>query len=200
MFVEPWGGAGYFRPFRSIFQRTNDFYEAQLVLLTGGSDISPEFYGEKPGKRTYTNPERDAYNKGLMEESLAKGKRFLGICRGAQLLCAYSGGKLAQHIESHGHGEHRILTNDGREFLESTCHHQMMVPGTIDHELIAWTERLSGTYLNGNNEEILGIEVEPEIIYFPKVKGLGIQGHPEYLPDESEVNDYHRQLVEERLL
>lgn len=192
----------YLIPFEEFLARVSEPDKAELIFFTGGPDVSPSYYAspEPVGVHTYCNPHRDAYEMQLAHWAIQQNKPLLGICRGAQLLCVKAGGNLAQHIEGHQHEDHRILTNEGLEFLESSDHHQMMLPGDTDHELIAWTERRSGTYLNGYGKEIPNIEVEPEIVHFPKIRALCIQGHPEYLPTASLVNDFHRQLVLERLL
>lgn len=196
----------YADPFLNYFEVTKtNLVGADVILFTGGTDISSSFYGEPPGKHTQGPAKhRDAKEKLLFEYGMEHGKKFLGICRGAQLLCALAGGKLAQHIEGHAGRNHSMMTNTGEEYTMSTLHHQMMLPAGTDHEMIAWTEKLSHTYLNGYNKEIKGIEVEPEIVYFKKIKALGIQGHPEFLrdaiPEEERTLQYVSKLVEERLL
>jgi putative glutamine amidotransferase len=191
---------GYADPFLKIFDIAKDVYEADVVMFTGGADIDPAFYNEKKGPRTFTTPSRDVREKALFDESHRLGKPILGICRGAQLLCAMAGGKLAQHITGHTHHQHRILTNEGEDYIMSSLHHQMMLLDGTDHELIAWTEKLSQRYLDGDDKEIPGVDVEPEIVYFPKVKGLGIQGHPEHFKNPHSTLDYLHDLVQTRLL
>lgn len=40
---------------------------------------------------------------------------------------------------------------------------------------------------------------EPEIVYFPKMKALGVQGHPEWLTDKDDLVKITKQLTEKLL-
>lgn len=195
---QPW----YADPFSTLFDIVPEPDDADVILLTGGSDIDPAFYGEPKGKFTHTQPARDVREKALFDKSYQAGKKFLGICRGAQLLCALDGGKLAQHINGHNggfHSYHRVMTSEGREYNVNSVHHQMMIPAG-DAEVLAWSESLSGVYLDGWNQPILGVEVEPEVVFFPEIQGLGIQCHPEALPKVGNTMHYFHKLIQERLL
>ena len=69
------------------------------ILFTGGPDFEAEHYNMKaPGVKTRVSPERDAVEFPLMRMALDADKAVLGICRGAQLMCIASGGKLCQDI------------------------------------------------------------------------------------------------------
>ena len=62
--TNPYGG--YHRPFTDLGTCTTnreDLTGADLVVFTGGEDVSPAYYGEEPGPFTEWNPERDAYEK-----------------------------------------------------------------------------------------------------------------------------------------
>ena len=76
-----------------------------------------------------------------------------------------------------------MTTDDGREIMTSSVHHQMMYPYDIEHKLIAWSAtRRSDKYVVGDNSdyEPMHMHHEPEVVWFPKIKALGIQGHPEF--------------------
>lgn len=165
---------------------TNDGF----LVIWGGEDISPHYYGETVGR--YTGAEnlpskRDALEAALAQRAMEIGMPIVGICRGAQLMCALSGGKLVQHVTGHaGFGGHDMETDDGRVLLTNSLHHQMMFPWKVDHKLIAWTpKRRSTVYLGENDRPIAEANEmpEPEIVWFPKTKSLGIQGHPEFIND-----------------
>jgi putative glutamine amidotransferase len=75
------------------------------LILAGGSDLDPALYGAEPDPRTTgVRPARDAGELALLRAAIEADLPTLGICRGMQLLSAYAGGKLVQHLES---GEHR---------------------------------------------------------------------------------------------
>ncbi len=79
------------------------------LLLSGGPDINPEWYGAEPHPRTADwRPERDRWELALFEAALERDLPVLGICRGAQLLNVARGGSLRQHVpEDAGHDGHR---------------------------------------------------------------------------------------------
>ncbi|HET8685588.1 MAG TPA: hypothetical protein VFM18_02850, partial [Methanosarcina sp.] len=64
----------------------------------------------------------------------------------------------------------------------SSLHHQMMNPEGTEHELFMWSkEPLSREYFDANGVyQETSIKVEPEYIYFPKIKGHALQWHPEF--------------------
>lgn len=195
----------YATPFLGLFDLTRELEKADVVMFTGGCDVDPSLYNEPRGKITRPLITRDLRELELFKKASALNKKFLGICRGAQLLCVLAGGKLAQHIEGHNHGYHKyhqVMTNEGLEFQLNSLHHQMMIPGKVDHELIAWTEKLSEIYLDGNDKPIEGISEEPEVVFFPKIKALGIQCHPEWGFEDHAFDDEKRwlkKLIQERL-
>jgi putative glutamine amidotransferase len=172
-----------------------------LLIIWGGADISPSIYG-MPNVASFANdkPSRqDQAEIDLVKCAQAFGVPILGVCRGAQLVCAMSGGKLAQHVDRHG-GDHEITTDDKRQIITSSVHHQMMYPFDVDHRLIAWSTRhLSSVYegLSEIEEENVAKFGEPEIVWFPKTKSLAVQGHPEFMPQDCEFNHYVKELIHE---
>jgi putative glutamine amidotransferase len=77
------------------------------LVLTGGSDVNPELYGEARQPETDApDDERDALEKSLLDEALARDLPVLAICRGLQLLNVHHGGTLIQHLNSfHRHSK-----------------------------------------------------------------------------------------------
>lgn len=68
-------------------------------LFTGGHDVSPELYGEKPLKGLVQScKKRDIMEKTVLEMAIADDKPVLGICRGIQLINAALGGTLYQDL------------------------------------------------------------------------------------------------------
>ena len=71
------------------------------LLLTGGDDVNPEYYGEKPIAETEPpDTHRDAFELRLISEALERDLPIFGICRGLQILNVQHGGSLIQHISS----------------------------------------------------------------------------------------------------
>ena len=90
------------------------------LLLQGGSDVSPESYGEEPKHPAWAGDRvRDLYEIELMWEFIIRGKPVLGICRGAQLINFALGGSLIQDIPTLHEGA--IVHRD--ESLYDRLHH-----------------------------------------------------------------------------
>src|SRR5262249_36167071 len=68
------------------------------LLLSGGADVDPARYGEPPGPRTITCPDRDDWELALLYAALEHGRPVLAVCRGLELLNVAFGGKLHQHL------------------------------------------------------------------------------------------------------
>lgn len=170
-----------------------------ILLLHGGEDISPSIYGERNSSQCYASnrpSKRDKAEMKFVERAVALGIPIIGICRGAQLLCAMAGGKLAQHVTGHEWGKHDLEDENGFVTLTNSVHHQMMIPDNTRHKLIAWASpKLSDVYL-GEDDKQLDVAVEPELVYFEDLHALGIQGHPEYLTPANPFVQYCTKVIQ----
>lgn len=198
----PWGGGNNPYPFNEIFDTCVDAREvglstADAFLLWGGTDIHPSFYG-KPHHRFSGAPtlpsERDMWEWQAMKYCNARGIPIIGVCRGAQFMCAFAGGKLIQHCTGHVSGGHDVITKDNERFYVTSSHHQMLEVTGTRHELVAWCPQpLSSVYYGELNYTPAEVEAslkegtfkEPEVVFFPDIKGLAIQGHPEWAEMDS---------------
>ena len=71
------------------------------LLLSGGSDLDPGYYGEEPVPELgVTLPERDAFEMALIGMALRRGMPVFGICRGMQVMNVALGGTLYQDLPS----------------------------------------------------------------------------------------------------
>lgn len=198
-----WYPFGTLRHIFSELVETSDPLEIQLgdcLIVWGGADIHPDLYGKmrSPQSGAAREPShRDRIEWALMQRCIELGNPIIGVCRGGQMLCAAAGGFLVQHVNNHG-GRHQVLTHDGEEFTVNSIHHQMMNPFGVDHELIAWTKnKLSDVYWDEDNK--IEMPLEPEMVWFPQVKGFAIQWHPEMLAEEGAANQYVLSFIEEKL-
>ena len=162
------------------------FDNADLILFTGGEDVTPKYYGEPKHPATHCNEERDKREAEIFKKAKQAGKKMLGICRGSQFLCVMNGGKLVQHQENTRY-IHKINVTFGdykdRIILITSTHHQAQYPYNLpkwDYKIIGWTNGTSDIHQDGNEKE-LNPEKECEIVYYKKTKSLGIQGHPEHV-------------------
>lgn len=210
-------------PFADLFDFVLAVYKPEdivsskgALVLWGGQDISPSIYGQKPGSATWASEiigSRDQLELNLAGQAIKLGIPIIGICRGAQMMCALAGGVLIQDVSGHQR-DHYIKTIEGDTLKTTSVHHQMMYPWNVpDFKLIAWSSPpVSGYYKGGRNEdtekdnpvtfpENITDTREPEVVYFPEQKAICIQGHPEFIHNEKhEFVQYSRKLVKQYVL
>jgi anthranilate/para-aminobenzoate synthase component II len=203
------GGPNDGGPFRKLFdaasvaRQLKDLDNASCLLLWGGTDISPKLYGETANNFCESGnipSKRDLFEWRLIEKAVASHIPIIGVCRGAQLLCAFDGGKLAQDIGGHGSG-HELITVDGECFYAAANHHQMMLPLSHNEVLAVAAKVYHPGFYVGEHNAIYPIPTkfrEPEVVYFPKLKALGIQPHPEWMDDEQQFVTWCLKVVNEK--
>jgi putative glutamine amidotransferase len=160
------------------------------LLVTGGEDIDPAFYGaEQHPACGPTVPERDQFDKLLFTRALEMNMPVLGICRGIQLINTALGGTLYQDIPSEWDTEigHRME----RPFTRA-AHTVNVLPGTPLFELV----KKESIEVNSIHHQCIkdlapGCEVMAkapdgiiEAIWHPHYRYLrAVQWHPERLLD-----------------
>lgn len=182
----------------------SDLQTGDILITHGGEDIAPVLYnkGRSSWSGTSKNSDevmskRDAIEWNLMKRAVELGVPIVGICRGAQMLCALAGGYLIQHVNGHS-GQHTITTYDNKQLTVNSIHHQMMYPFDCPHELIAWSsEKLSDVYFDVDDD--VDVPVEPEFVYFPTVKGFAIQWHPEMMNENAPATQYVLNFINAKL-
>lgn len=183
---------------------SGNLYDADIFLLTGGEDISPSYYNQRQGVTVWSNRKRDEEEMFLLNHAIKLKKKIVGTCRGMQMLTVYMGGSLIQDINHPFH--HLVKLDNGNTVLTNSLHHQLCNPLSIrkkQYELIAWSENLTPYMFNGRNQNIIKKDYgrilsarEPEAIIFPKIRALGVQGHPEMMQEDDEYVQFLLQKVE----
>jgi putative glutamine amidotransferase len=133
------------------------------LLLTGGGDVDPAYYGEKPiAECGEPEPERDEQEIALSRLALESDLPVLGVCRGMQLLNVVRGGTLYQDLVAqrgeprHDHTDHPrtyrahdIEVNPasrlagilgGTRQAVNSLHHQAVNRPGEGIEIVAWSE------------------------------------------------------------
>ena len=73
------------------------------LVLQGGSDVEPQWYGQQPEHLVGdTDPVRDRFELDPIHAFIKAGKPVLGICRGMQLINVALGGTLYQDLVALG--------------------------------------------------------------------------------------------------
>jgi putative glutamine amidotransferase len=153
------------------------------LVLTGGGDIDPSFYGQSPDAHLYgVDLVRDQFEMALARAALERGIPLLAICRGLQVLNVALGGTLDQHIvgkttESHGvpgGGEpvlHPVRLDPGSTLFEimgvesvvSSCHHHQAIAKLGEGlKPVAWAEDGVIEALEGPQTDVIAVQWHPE--------------------------------------
>lgn len=150
------------------------------LILAGGSDISPELYGEENcGLSMGVDSERETSDRQAVDAFVKMGKPILGICRGEQMLNVLFGGTMIQDLgerckthtpEGRDDKFHIVRAEQntflyelyGDEFEVNSSHHQAVK--NISEKFLVAARASDGTV---------------EAIVHKKLNIYGIQWHPE---------------------
>ncbi|MGH2694172.1 MAG: gamma-glutamyl-gamma-aminobutyrate hydrolase family protein, partial [Actinomycetota bacterium] len=155
------------------------------LVLPGGGDIDPAWYGQKPHPSTGgINHQRDTFELTLVKEALARDVPVLAICHGMQLLNICLGGTLEQHLaddeDRFDHDRDRVrgdvahsvdlkagsvLWNvyGGSPIEVNSHHHQGLgrIAGALDE--IGWAEDgVLEAVVSRDHEWVVGVQWHPE--------------------------------------
>ena len=132
---------------------------------------------------SYRDPQRDAMEWHLIDQAVRRGLPVLGICRGQQLLNVYFGGSLHQSLDSFYVEDPEIRTILPRKLITTqagTCLAELLGPerrvNALHHQAIDRLGQGLRVAARDRNQIIQAVEHES----LPFV--LGVQWHPEYLP------------------
>ncbi len=143
------------------------------VLLSGGCDIDPKYFGEENNGSNPPSPERDEFEALLIKEVMRRDLPLLGICRGIQSMNVFMGGTIHQDLPNHPHGDgvRHLVRLSGKlaeimgeeEISTNSFHHQgLKVPAP-------------GWVFAGTTED--GVA---EVLECPSARfAMGVQWHPE---------------------
>jgi putative glutamine amidotransferase len=170
------------------------------ILLSGGADIAPESYGEKPLQPEWSGDRiRDKYELALFAEAMLQKKPILGVCRGHQLVNVALGGTLFQDIQTQNEG---ALLHRDWEVYDQNFHEAVFEPESTLANLYAGK---AGGMINSVHHQAIkvlgkGLAIEArsmedriiEAVYLTDGTNYvrGIQWHPEFqdIHDESLLN------------
>lgn len=110
------------------------------LILCGGNDLDPAYYGEAVNGSVDIDHHRDETEWAFLNAFIKTGKPIMGICRGFQLLNVFFGGSLYQDIDNVAvhrgdlihYPVHSVQAEKdsfltqmyGQKFDVNSCHHQ----------------------------------------------------------------------------
>lgn len=191
-----------------------DYKNAQTIVMPGGADWNPFWYGDMIGKKTYFTNSTDIEQMEQILKALKDRKLILGICRGLQGVHIAAGGKLIQDVTNHGSCSHPIIDEyTDKTVTVNSFHHQMVDLLSLkphDYTLIASSlHRRSDSYLDGLDQEkmfgdleyrFLSEFKEPEIVYYPHINALGFQYHPESMSKDNPALEYTNSIIQDIMI
>lgn len=185
--------------------RVADNYDG--LILCGGNDINPKYYGEDINGSVDIDYERDKVELELLKAFVKAGKPVMGICRGFQLINVYFGGTLYQDIENakqHSsyadfdliHGVTAVKDSIlhklyGENFVVNSYHHQAIKK--LGDNLKVTLTSADKTVIEGfehNSLPIFGVQWHPERMCFSKRRNDTVDGATifEYFVDLCSAN------------
>jgi putative glutamine amidotransferase len=173
------------------------------LLLSGGPDLDPGYYGEEPIPELGTTiPEWDALEMALLRLALERGMPIFGICRGMQILNVALGGTLYKDVSSqlgadvlnHWQTTPKCQSTHEVEVLEDSYLAEIMERQTVQvnsyhHQGIkglADTLTVSAHSADGVIEALESCDFSDRWL-------VGVQWHPEGMRD---IGSGHRNLFE----
>lgn len=166
-------------------QAVQDALTCDGLLLPGGGDMDPKFYGqERIPACGEPNLLRDAAEPLLLRAFLAADKPVLGICRGIQVMNAVLGGDLYQDIKPFEHLPHNdhwakvhTVTVRRGTLLSCILGQDTVLVNSQHHQAV---DRVApGFTLAALSEDGIVEAIEKPDARFC----LGVQWHPEWLSD-----------------
>ncbi len=168
------------------------------LLFTGGSDITPSFYGEEKGEKCgKTNIKRDMIEKEIFDAFYKTEKPIFGICRGMQFINVCLGGSVYQDITDKQAEKHKDSLRFFNNFHDVKISKNGLLYDVFENKEIAVNSthhqavKTLGKNLKTAAESRDGFVEAYESISHPFC--VGVQWHPEHVFRKDEMQ---KKLIE----
>ena len=156
------------------------------LVLTGGADYNPLWYGEQPEKELHTiNSTRDLPELLLTRLAFNRQIPILGICRGVQTMAIALGGNLVQDLKTplkHGQDAPRSEATHSVTIAEDSTLYGLYGQETFVNSFHHQAVKDCGSHLHVVATAPDGVI---EAVESTEQKALmGVQWHPEWMGDE----------------
>lgn len=188
--------------YRLNFDGARGLEDADIVLFTGGEDVSPSLYGERTLSKTYCSPQRDTKEEEIYKLALEKEIPMVGICRGGQFLNVMNGGRLWQDVNNHGRSHKAYIhippfvLDQPRELYVTSTHHQMMIPTDEALVLMVANESNIKTSAGKHVEGATKTDPDVEAVFYDGTNCLCFQPHPEFPTASAELVDFFEECMD----
>lgn len=159
--------------------------QATHLLLPGGGDITPVFFGQRNHGSRNIDTELDIIQIEVLSLFMAQRKPVLGICKGMQIINVHLGGTIIQHID----------TADAHEWKGQDRQHYVYHSG-VDRSDFFYQLYGTGTLVNSAHHQAvdkLGRNLIPvcrasdsviEGLAHRTMPVIAVQWHPERIMDD----------------
>ena len=159
------------------------------VVLAGGADLPPDWYGETPlegADLDIVSPRRPLFEQSVVAQFLGAQKPVFGICYGAQLLNVLRGGSLFQDLKLqtgtdflHTDGaQHLVTVERDSQLFSIVCEEEFTVP-SYHHQAIKTVAPDAKSSSFAPDGTVESVEWNEKSFF------LGVQWHPERAPDSN---------------
>lgn len=169
--------------------------ECDGLILCGGDDIDPAYYGQGMNGTQGMDQDRDKAEFATLKAFLDAGKPVLGICRGLQLLNVALGGTLIQDLGEAGNLFHRRGGDNadrvhpvrskpgsvfdllyGPLFPVNSSHHQAVDTLAPGLEAVLWSESgvVEGVVMP--DKPVVAVQFHPERMSFANRRADTVDG------------------------
>lgn len=154
------------------------------LILPGGGDITPAFFGENPKGSRSIDTELDILQFQALDTAVAAGIPVIGICKGMQIINVAFGGTIQQDMPGD-----RIHSNPSGD----AYHNSIMVEDCCLFKYFPAKMRVNSAHHQrigkpGQHLRIIQYCPDdgcPEALAHDALPIFGLQWHPERLPDNS---------------
>ena len=173
-------------------------------VLSGGGDVDPALYGGHLDATVHSiDPERDAFERALIPLVLQADKPLLAICRGVQILNVALGGSLYEDIPSalpealrhdwypdipRDYLAHTVEIEQGSRLAEILGTRKLRT-NSLHHQAIRQPAPAMEVVAHAEDDVIEAVELPG------KRFAIGVQWHPECLPNESAMQRLFSEFV-----
>lgn len=173
----------------------NKIYSCGGVLLPGGGDITPAFFGQKNNGSKNIDTELDILQLEAVEQAIRCRKPLLGICKGMQIINVFFGGTIIQHMEDAALHQYQ----DGDQL-----HDTAIVHGTFLDMLYGCRMTVNSAHhqcLGRLGQGLLLAQYAspspaPEAIFHSRLPIYGVQWHPErFFPEGDKLLCFFSSLL-----
>lgn len=158
-------------------------------IVGGGNDIDPAIYGGDVSASRSVDPQRDSYELSILDFAEKNGVPVMGICRGAQLINVHRGGTLVSdladvRVHTSNKGTllpRKLVTIDAASKLAALIGKEETQVNSLHHQAVDRTGDGLVVCARDRDGIVQAIETDGN---GPLV--IGVQWHPEYMPQRDD--------------